>query len=96
MDILTDRVGLLDHRNGRKITTDRLDQRVTLHAMMAELFNTSEMRDLYYQCGMDYDDEVGNKSDRIWTLVDHFSKRENVLAKKCLGLEPGESWPFLK
>jgi len=96
LDILTDRVSLLDHRDGRKITTDRLDQRVALHEMMAELFNVSEMRDLYHQCGMDYDDEVGNKSDRIWTLIDHFSKRENVLVKKCDTLQPGHDWPFLQ
>lgn len=79
------------------MTTGRLDRRITLHNMIDEFFNVDEMRDLYHQCGLNYDDEVGDKSSRIWRLIDYYSKRENILAEKCSQFpgKQGHNWPFL-
>lgn len=78
----------------RRMTTDRLNQRVTLHTMINELFNVDEAIDLYYKCGYNYDDEEGDKSSRIWRLIDYHSKREGVLARVCKEEKPGFDWPF--
>jgi len=96
VETVIERVDFLENRNGKKlITTARLDKRVLLHGTINEHFNVSEMKDLYYQCGLNYDDETGDKSNKIWRLIDFYSKREKLLAKKCKNERPGIEWPFL-
>jgi len=94
VETLIERVDFLEHRSGKKMTTGRLGQRIELHDLIDGYFNVDEMRDLYFECGLDYDNENGTKSNRIWKLIDHYSKRENMLAKICREKQPGVEWPY--
>jgi len=97
VEMVIERVDFLENRsiNKKLMTTARLDQRVALHATIDEHFNVDEMKDLYYKCGLNYEDETGDKSTRIWRLIDFYSKREKLLAKKCKKERPSIDWPFL-
>jgi hypothetical protein len=63
--------------------------------MISHHFNEEELRDLYFNVDIDYENHNGGKSNHVLSLVLHFARSEGLstLSEVCRQLKPGLDWP---
>lgn len=78
-----------------KKSTNELAKKNLLHGMIDQFFNETELRELYFSLGVDYEDYSGGKANHIMELIMYCSRMGQLadLSDYCSKAKAGHEWP---